>query len=164
MESLPADASLDDVYEPIRQSIANALKGVGQAVPLNLTAPQPPPALLQLQQDANDKVSEAFLSHLEAGAGSEGAASSGGGDSTTAPASSSANEGGSSEGQVEGALPQNYYDFLQKSQEAGEEEVDVDRGESILLSEIGRFRERQLQRDQLVSLLLTLFSVLLRPS
>eukprot|EP01039_Chlorochromonas_danica_P007117 gene7117-7869_t len=91
-KSLPADAHLDDVYEPIRQSIANALRGVGQAVPLNLTAPQPPPALLQMQQDVNDK----------------------------------------------------------KSQEAGEEEVDVDRGESILLSEIGRFRERQMQRDQML--------------
>eukprot|EP00981_Chlorochromonas_danica_P003841 scaffold725_cov162-Ochromonas_danica.AAC.27 len=168
VQSLPADAHLDDVYEPIRQSIANALRGVGQAVPLNLTAPQPPPALLQMQQDVNDKVSEAFLSHLEAGAAaggggavSEGSAGGGGGggESTTAPTASSssvaANEGGSVDGQVPvegggggGSLPQNYYDFLQKSQEAGEEEVDVDRGESILLSEIGRFRERQMQRDQ----------------
>lgn len=46
------------------------------------------------------------------------------------------------------AIVKNYYNFLQESKEVEEGEVDSSKGEQILLSEIEKFRNRQMERDK----------------
>lgn len=45
-------------------------------------------------------------------------------------------------------IVKNYYSFLQEAQEKEEGEVDPQKGEAILLSEIEKFRMRQMERDR----------------
>lgn len=123
--ALPEGSTLEDVHAPIRAAIQSVLG----------TLPE-----------ANAQASEAFLDGLTPNAAAPSATAPA---AVSVPAAAAASDAQGVNAVGDGNVApvvQNYYDYLAQQASAGQE--GEDKGESILFSEIGKFRERQLQRDK----------------